>query len=121
MAGIGTIGTTVIGTTVIGATGKLGQIRATALNEQVRAASFAKALLIRQKAAAGLGKSATASRRRQRLTVKSSPMIIKRWQRMSVIGGGPDSSGAARNRRDCEGFRSAPGDRQGVEGGSPLR
>ena len=45
MAGIGTIGTT-----VIGATGKLGQIRATALNEQVRAASFAKALLlIRQK------------------------------------------------------------------------
>ena len=57
MAGIGTIGTT-----VIGATGKLGQIRATALNEQVRAASFAKAvLLIRQKAAAGLGKSATAS------------------------------------------------------------
>ena len=57
MAGIGTIGTT-----VIGATGKLGQIRATALNEQVRAASFAKALLIRQKAAAGLGKSATASR-----------------------------------------------------------
>ena len=46
MAGIGTIGTTVIGTTVIGATGKLGQIRATALNEQVRAASFAKALLL---------------------------------------------------------------------------
>src|ERR1019366_10593903 len=58
MAGIGTIGTT-----VIGVTGKLGQIRATALNEQVRAASFAKALLlIRQKAAAGLGKSSTASR-----------------------------------------------------------
>lgn len=57
MAGIGTIGTT-----VIGATGKLGQIRATALNEQVGAASFAKALLsIRQTAAAGLGKSATAS------------------------------------------------------------
>jgi hypothetical protein len=57
MAGIGTIGTT-----VIGVTGKLGQIRAAALNKQVRAASFAKALLlIRQKAAAGLGKSATAS------------------------------------------------------------
>lgn len=49
MAGIGTIGTT-----VIGVAGKLGQIRAAALNEQVRAASFAKALLlIRQKAAAG--------------------------------------------------------------------
>jgi hypothetical protein len=61
MAGIGTIGTTVIGTTVIGATGKLGQIRTTALNEQVRAASFAKALLIRQKAAAGLIKSVAAS------------------------------------------------------------
>jgi hypothetical protein len=44
MAGIGTIGTAV--------TGKLGQIPAAALNEQVRAASFAKALLlIRQKAA----------------------------------------------------------------------
>jgi hypothetical protein len=101
MAGIGTIGTTVIGTTVIGATGKLGQIRATALNEQVRAASFAKALLlIRQKAAAGLGKSATASHSRQRLAVKSSPVSVKRWQRVSVIGRGPDSSGAARNRRD---------------------
>ena len=57
MAGIGTIGTTVIGTTVIGATGKLGQIRATALNEQVRAASFAKALLlIRQKSRRRVGK-----------------------------------------------------------------
>ena len=54
MAGIGTIGTT-----VIGATGKLGQIRATALNEQVRAASFAKALLlIRRKAAALLAEIA---------------------------------------------------------------
>ena len=54
MAGIGTIGTAV--------NGRLGQIRAAGLNEQVRAASFAKALLlIRQKAAAGLGKSATAS------------------------------------------------------------
>jgi hypothetical protein len=52
MAGIGTIGTT-----VIGATGKLGQIRATALNEQVRAASFAKALLlIRQKSRRRVGK-----------------------------------------------------------------
>jgi hypothetical protein len=90
MAGIGTIGTT-----VIGVTGKLGQIRAAALNEQVRAASFAKALLlIRQKAAAG------AENIGDGCAVKSSPISVKRWQLMSVIGGGSDLSGASRNRRD---------------------
>ena len=36
-------GTATMGTTVIGVTGKLGQIRAAALNEQIRAASFVKA------------------------------------------------------------------------------
>jgi hypothetical protein len=77
MAGTATMaGTGTMGTTVIGVTGKLGQIRAAALNEQVRAASFAKALLsIRQKAAASRGR--TCSHSGVSLCLGISPGLIR--------------------------------------------
>jgi hypothetical protein len=52
-----------------------------------------------QKVAAQRGTGRQQSRQR-RWYAQAATLIIKRWQRMSVIRGGPDSSGASRNRRD---------------------
>jgi len=71
------------------------------LNEQVRAASFAKALLlIRQKSRRRVGKIGDGFSQCDNASPSIKPNECQTLATNVRYRGGPDSSGAARNRRD---------------------